>query len=171
MSDIGFTDEEVAEILASVDALGDDLMNDRDVKAILAETERYEQKVRARSLKTPHREKDVSLLRSTRGRTKTKKSSLAPKMWADCLPGQVEAKMIKCGKQKCKCARGELHGPYFYHRTWSGTEHQRRYIRLEDLTKVLLACKVHRDLQAEMREARHAYGDFLREARDFLKSL
>ncbi|MCA1568101.1 MAG: hypothetical protein LC803_21150 [Acidobacteria bacterium] len=22
--------------------------------------------------------------------------------------------MIRCGKEKCKCARGELHGPYWY---------------------------------------------------------
>jgi hypothetical protein len=22
--------------------------------------------------------------------------------------------MVRCGKEKCKCARGELHGPYWY---------------------------------------------------------
>jgi len=28
---------------------------------------------------------------------------------------------IRCGKEKCKCARGKLHGPYWY-----------RYIRVKD---------------------------------------
>lgn len=33
-------------------------------------------------------------------------------------PGYIGSQMVKCGKPKCKCSRGELHGPYFYYRYW-----------------------------------------------------
>lgn len=33
-------------------------------------------------------------------------------------PGFIESQMVKCGKSGCKCAKGDLHGPYFYYRYW-----------------------------------------------------
>lgn len=33
-------------------------------------------------------------------------------------PGFIESQMVKCGKDRCKCSRGELHGLYFYYRYW-----------------------------------------------------
>lgn len=39
-------------------------------------------------------------------------------------PGWIEGRMIKCGKQSCKCSKGLLHGPYFYYRYWK-LEHRK----------------------------------------------
>ena len=33
-------------------------------------------------------------------------------------PGFIEQRMVKCGKARCRCSRGELHGPYYYYRYW-----------------------------------------------------
>ena len=30
------------------------------------------------------------------------------------LPGSVIEKYVMCGKEGCKCTRGELHGPFYY---------------------------------------------------------
>lgn len=33
-------------------------------------------------------------------------------------PGYIGSQMVTCGKSKCKCSKGKLHGPYFYYRYW-----------------------------------------------------
>ncbi len=35
---------------------------------------------------------------------------------------------VKCGKKKCKCARGQLHGPYWYGYHWKGKKMTSTYI-------------------------------------------
>ncbi|WP_199296446.1 DUF6788 family protein [Leptolyngbya sp. FACHB-711] len=35
---------------------------------------------------------------------------------------------VKCGKKKCKCARGQLHGPYWYAYHWKGKKMTSTYI-------------------------------------------
>jgi hypothetical protein len=65
-------------------------------------------------MKLASRKKDVALVMGVRGR-KTKNQNLPPKNIPEALPGYVEMRMVKCGKLRCKCTRGELHGPYFYH--------------------------------------------------------
>lgn len=35
---------------------------------------------------------------------------------------------VRCGKEKCKCARGELHGPYWYSYTRVGDKVKSQYI-------------------------------------------
>lgn len=38
---------------------------------------------------------------------------------------------VKCGKKKCKCARGELHGPYWYAYWREGKRVKSKYIGKE----------------------------------------
>jgi hypothetical protein len=102
-----------------------------------------------------------------RARKKTKKSNLTPKM----LPGNIERRMVRCGKPNCKCAKGELHGPYYYHQTWSGTEHQRRYITLANVPEVTEACETYRQLQASLRVGREEYKQMMAQMRHLLRSL
>lgn len=111
------------------------------------------------------KEKDVSLITSARGR-RTKTSNLVPKKIPQMMPGYVISQMVKCGKQGCKCSRGELHGPYFYHLTWHGNGYEKSYIRLSDVAKTVQACKVYRDLQAQIREGNKAYKALLARARE-----
>lgn len=82
------------------------------------------------------------------------------------LPGYVESRMVRCGKAGCKCSRGELHGPYFYHFTWGGQRHQKRYVRLADVAEVRRACEAYRDLQARIRAGRVAYQNLMRRVRE-----
>lgn len=61
------------------------------------------------------------------------------------LPGAVCKQWVKCGKPRCHCARGELHGPYWY-RCWRdalGASHK-AYVRKGDLEAVRAACAANR---------------------------
>jgi hypothetical protein len=35
---------------------------------------------------------------------------------------------VKCGKKKCKCSKGDLHGPYWYAYHWNGKKMTSSYI-------------------------------------------
>ncbi|HEY9624401.1 MAG TPA: DUF6788 family protein [Crinalium sp.] len=35
---------------------------------------------------------------------------------------------VKCGKKKCKCNKGKLHGPYWYAYSWNGKKLTSTYI-------------------------------------------
>lgn len=35
---------------------------------------------------------------------------------------------IRCGKKKCKCRKGKLHGPYWYAYHWTGKKLSRKYV-------------------------------------------
>lgn len=36
--------------------------------------------------------------------------------------------MVKCGKKKCKCNKGKLHGPYWYAYRWDGKKLSSTYV-------------------------------------------
>ncbi len=57
----------------------------------------------------------------------------APKTVPAGMPGHLEAKYVRCGKPRCRCARGELHGPYYRRAYWAGGQRQRCYVRLDTL--------------------------------------
>ena len=96
---------------------------------------------------------------------RTKKSNLTTKI----LPGGLERRMVRCGKDGCKCSRGELHGPYFYHVTTDGTVRSRRYVRRADVPEVKSACQAHRELQANLLAGRRSYKLLLAMARQVLR--
>jgi hypothetical protein len=52
------------------------------------------------------------------------------------LPGLLRAEHIRCGKPACRCARGELHGPYLYRRWREGGRQRRQYGRPAHLEQV-----------------------------------
>ena len=83
---------------------------------------------------------------------KTQDRQLPPKTIPDKLPGAVQRQYVRCGNPNCKCAGGELHGPYWY-RIWrdeGGTQHK-EYVRESDVERVQAACEARRQ---ELREAR-----------------
>src|SRR5437764_14682289 len=55
------------------------------------------------------------------------------------LPGVLLANGVRCGKPSCRCARGELHGPYLYRRWREGGRQRRQYVRPADLERVRAA--------------------------------
>lgn len=68
---------------------------------------------------------------------RTKQPNPLPKT----APGAVCAQMVRCGKQNCKCARGELHGPYFYHFERVDGVLVKRYVKAKDVAAMRAACE------------------------------
>jgi len=77
------------------------------------------------------------------------------------LPGAVCVQWVRCGKPNCRCARGELHGPYYY-RFWreNGKLHK-MYVKREDLAEVQEACEARRRERRELRAAMQEFQDLL----------
>jgi hypothetical protein len=42
--------------------------------------------------------------------------------------GSLQREWRRCGKPRCRCARGMLHGPYWYLRWREGGRQRRRYV-------------------------------------------
>ena len=77
---------------------------------------------------------------------------MLPKIIPDKLPGAVCEQYLRCHKVNCRCARGELHGPYWY-RFWRdarGRQHK-EYVRKGDLGAVRAACEAWREEVGEAR--------------------
>jgi hypothetical protein len=70
-------------------------------------------------------------------RARWKNSDPLPKIVP--LPGVLLANGVRCGKPACRCARGELHGPYLYRRWREGGRQRRQYVRLDDAETVRAA--------------------------------
>ena len=44
------------------------------------------------------------------------------------LPGSLQPEWKRCGKPGCRCARGELHGPYFYRYWYEAGRRRKAYV-------------------------------------------
>lgn len=62
------------------------------------------------------------------------------------FPGSLHQEYARCGRQTCRCARGELHGPYWYRRWWVGGRQRKAYIRKRELSEVLQAMEAWQEL-------------------------
>jgi hypothetical protein len=47
------------------------------------------------------------------------------------LEGSLVSQMRRCGKEGCRCARGELHGPYVYLSIGRGSDRRLLYVPAE----------------------------------------
>lgn len=82
-------------------------------------------------------------------------SGMLPKTSSQAA-GTVHAQFVRCGKPGCRCATGDLHGPYLY-RFWRdewGRLHK-QYVRRADVDAVREACRA---AQAEKRRLRAVIG-------------
>ena len=71
----------------------------------------------------------------------------------DGIQGSLEARFVKCGRKNCKCAKGELHGPYFYHRYRSNGRRRKRYVKESELEALQAGIEEYRSQRAEIIEA------------------
>ncbi len=61
------------------------------------------------------------------------------------LEGQIHAQYVRCGKDGCRCAQGDLHGPYYY-RIWrDGIRIRKVYVKSEDVDSTKAACDTHKN--------------------------
>jgi len=60
----------------------------------------------------------------------------AAKLPSKSLPvnGTVEVRRVKCGRANCRCAKGELHGPYTYVRVYGRGKRRRKYVKNADVS-------------------------------------
>jgi hypothetical protein len=90
---------------------------------------------------------------------------------AETLPktllGVVCAQWRKCGKAGCRCARGDLHGPYFARFWRQGGRLRKAYVRKADVEDVRGRCLARRQERAEWLE----HMQQVREMASFLKDL
>jgi hypothetical protein len=80
----------------------------------------------------------------------------------DPLPGILRAELVACGKPACRCARGQLHGPYLYRRWREGGRQQRQYVRPADLQQVRAALAEWKHLHPPVYRVRQQLTEFRR---------
>jgi hypothetical protein len=102
---------------------------------------------------------------------KNKTENLLPKM----LPGSVHAQYVRCGKATCKCARGELHGAYYYYFLRVGGRLTKRYLKAHEVEQMQIACTAWRDEKRARRAQAHDTRQLIRamnaRLRDVLKQI
>ena len=103
---------------------------------------------------------------------RAKKLKPLPKMPPDrMLNGAVCAQYKRCGKANCKCARGQLHGPYYYRFVWVSGRVVKEYVPLSQTDEIRAACARYRALQDKLREGRRHFQMLLSRLRSTLRGL
>ncbi len=90
---------------------------------------------------------------------KNKTESLLPKK----MPGSVHAQYVRCGKVMCKCARGELHGAYYYYFVRRAGKLTKRYLKTNEIEQAQAACLSRREEEKARREKSRATWRLIRE--------
>jgi porphobilinogen deaminase len=68
------------------------------------------------------------------------------------LRGWVDARFVRCGRSNCKCAKGELHGPYYVRRWERGGKRRSKYVKKGELSATFAACLAYKRNKQETRE-------------------
>lgn len=76
---------------------------------------------------------------------------LLPKI--EGIQGAVCPQWKRCGKPRCRCAKGSLHGPYYYHFWYVDGKLRKKYIRKSNVEAVSAACKASREQYRRFRDA------------------
>jgi hypothetical protein len=87
------------------------------------------------------------------------------------LPGTLRAELVRCGKPACRCAHGQRHGPYLYHRWREDGRPRRRYVRPADAERVRAGLAEWRRLHPPARSTRELLRDMRRETRRLFRLL
>ena len=81
------------------------------------------------------------------------------------LPGAVLTQYQRCRHARCRCRRGQLHGPYYF---WAGRMFGvtwKKYLRREDAPRVKALCRLYRDRRWTRAKTRALLRDFKRSMR------
>jgi hypothetical protein len=68
------------------------------------------------------------------------------------IAGSLQNQRRRCGKEGCRCARGELHGPYLYLSLRAGRRAQMVYVPAELADQVRRAVTTSAEVQAALAE-------------------
>jgi len=89
---------------------------------------------------------------------------------SDLLNGHIQRRRVRCGKQNCKCAKGEPHTAFYHVWHCDGRRYQ-KYVRRREVEKVRQACRAYRELQIKLRFGRAEHKQILARARELFRRL
>lgn len=81
------------------------------------------------------------------------------------IAGSLQNQRRRCGKEGCRCARGELHGPYLYLSLRAGGRTQMLYVPAELADQVRQAVTANAEAQAALAEISAINLELLRRGR------
>jgi len=84
------------------------------------------------------------------------------------LRGGLEAQFKRCGKANCRCAKGQLHGPYYLRRWQRYGKRCSKYVKKDELSATFQACL---EYKRNRRETRELIGSFNRNGNAVLKAM
>src|SRR5438552_1243775 len=88
---------------------------------------------------------EVELLKMTRGGGLIGKNCIQAQ-----IAGTRHQQWVRCGRENCRCANGDLHGPYLYRFYREGGRLRKAYVKRADVAAVMAACRARQDeLQRE----------------------
>jgi hypothetical protein len=77
---------------------------------------------------------------------------------------------VKCGRPTCRCAKGQLHGPYQY-RFWREAGRLRKeYVRPENLEEIKARCEARRQARRDLKAGWDTWRDLLANIRELEQS-
>jgi hypothetical protein len=74
--------------------------------------------------------------------------------------------MVRCGRPNCRCARGSLHGPYFYRFWREGGRLRKEYVPRPDVERVRAQCQARRQARQELAAWREVWRQMAAEVRE-----
>ena len=87
------------------------------------------------------------------------------------MPGSIHVQYVRCGKRTCKCARGELHGAYFYHFARVNGKLTKRYLKAHEVEQMQIACMAWREEEKARRARSRETWQLIREMKARLRDV
>jgi hypothetical protein len=75
------------------------------------------------------------------------------------LPGSLHLEWRRCGRPNCRCARGQLHGPYLVRRWWHAGKQHKAYIPRDRVEEVAAGIAAWQRLHPPAWTMRHLLAD------------
>jgi hypothetical protein len=101
---------------------------------------------------SPHKTTDLAELSPRQLRDRRRRVARQIPDLEAVIAGSLQNQRRRCGKEGCRCARGELHGPYLYLSLRAGRRTQMLYVPAELADQVRQAVTVNTEVQAALAE-------------------
>ena len=104
-----------------------------------------------------------------RSRAKNNSEEISPKI--EPIRGSLMAQYKCCGRDNCRCAKGYLHGPFFYHVRYVEGIRYKTYVKKADFERIKAGIEAFRARKRKQRESAAEQRTMLREFRDARRSV
>ncbi len=84
------------------------------------------------------------------------------------LPGSLQVEWKRCGRPGCRCARGQLHGPYWYRRWREDGRQRKAYVPRTGVPEVAAGLARWRELRPPLWSIRQALAELHRQEKELL---